>query len=499
MSSIDTEVQGLKGQLYPYQAKGKAFLDAIGSGILAFDMGLGKSLTSLATFIDWQRAGLVDHCLVICPSPLKYSTWEKEINKWTDLNYIVVDGDKTELVAWDDGTTQKLKGRELRAIQYMQWEYGTDVIVMNYELFLKDMDIIPKLDERWCVVMDECHRVKSNKAKTTKNIMKAVKSAGRKILGSGTPLENNIQEMWSLIDICKPGLLGSYFRFVDRYCIKDYFGNVTAPKPELMQELRKKIAPIMYRMLKAEALPDLPELIVQEYWVTMTPLQKTLYKTVKEGILENLSTGEFSYLEALAQLTRLQQLLDSPRLLKEVLGDDSLPMESGKLNELANIIKDLDPTKTKFILFSQYRQMTDLLYQWLQDKKLLTEDQIGYVRGGMKSSDTAKVQEGFQEGSIQCVLMTTAGNYGLDLSAGSYVICYDSLFNPAKMEQIYSRAHRNGVKTAVTAINLVTKDSYEEKKVKILESKRELSRAMIDNDDNAFMKLFTVQDIINMM
>jgi SNF2 family DNA or RNA helicase len=502
LNKVVTKVKGLKGELYPYQGKGKLFLDTVRDGeggIIAFDMGLGKSLTSLATYVEWKRKGIVDYCLVVCPSPLKYSTWAKEIEKWTDLEYIVVDGDKAEMVEWDDGSKQKLKGRELRAVQYAQWQFGADVIVMNYELFLKDMDILPPIDGRWAVVLDECQRIKNPKAKTTKNILKVCKPAGRKIPASGTPLENNVQELWSIVDLCKPGMLGNYYKFEDRYCEKDFFGSVIAPKAELMGELKAKIAPVMFRMTKEEALPNLPPLSIQEYWVSMTKEQKKLYAMVKEGVLANLSTGEFTYLEALAQLTRLQQLVDSPKLLREVLGDEDLPVESGKLTELANIIKDLDPNKTKFILFSQYRQMTDILYQWLIDKKLLAKEQIGYIRGGMKASETARIQKEYQEGNIQCVLMTTAGNYGLDLSAGSYVICYDCLFNPQKMQQIYARAHRNGVKQAVTAINLVTKDSYEEKKVKILEGKKELFHAMMDKDDEAFVKLFTKQELIDMV
>jgi SNF2 family DNA or RNA helicase len=495
-------VQGLKGNLYEYQARGKAFLDTVGNkegGILAFDMGLGKSLTSLASFLDMKRRGIVDYCLVICPATLKYSTWEKEIKKWTNEEYTIVDGDKTEVIEWDDGSITKCKGQDLRAIQYAQWQYGSNIIVTNYELFLRDMEILPPIDERWMIVMDECQRVKNPKAKTTKNVMKIAKLAGRKILGSGTPLENNIEELWSLVDMCKQGLLGNYFKFTDRYCEKDFFGTVIGVKSELMPELKAKIAPIMFRMTKAEALPELPELTVMDYWVTMTPVQKALYKEVKAGILMNAQTEEFTYLEALAQITRLQQLVDSPFLLHEVLGNEELPVESGKLTELENIIKDLDPKKTKFVLFSQYRQMTDILYKWLIGKKLLKAEQIGYVKGGIKASETARIQNEFQDGGVQCVLMTTAGNYGLDLSAGSYVICYDQLFNPQKMNQIYSRVHRNGVKQAVTAINIVTKDSYEEKKIMILEAKKELFKAIVDEDDASFAKLFTKDDLLGML
>jgi SNF2 family DNA or RNA helicase len=266
-----------------------------------------------------------------------------------------------------------------------------------------------------------------------------------------------------------------------------------------MPELKEKLEPIMIRVTKGEALPDLPELTVQEYWVSMTKAQEKLYAQVKAGILENLSTGEFSYLEALAQITRLQQVVDSPYLLREVLGTDDLPVASGKLAELENILKDIDPQKNKFVIFSQYRKMTDIIYEWLMAKQILGKEQIGYIRGGLKASETARIQNGFQEGDLRCIIMTTAGNYGLSMSEGSYVICYDQLFNPQKMAQIYSRVHRGGVKNAVVAINLVTRGSYEERKIQILEGKKELFNAMIDNDDQAFAKLFSKEDIIKMI
>jgi SNF2 family DNA or RNA helicase len=509
-------IKGLKenkGKLRPYQVVGVEFCDTAEQGegkILACDMGTGKSLTSLAACVKWINENKIDWVLVVCPSPLKYATWEKEIKEWTDLSYVIVDGDKRETVEWDDGVVEKLTGRDLRAVQYQQWQMGVQVTVMNYELFLRDMDILPPINGRWAVILDECHRIKNPKATTTKNLRKALLPSGRKVLGSGTPLENNVQELWSTVDFVKPGLLGNYYKFVERYCEVNHFGSVTSPKPQMMPELMKRIEPVMYRVTKQQALPDLPELTIQEYWVDMTSAQKKLYKDIKEGILENLQTGEFSYLEVIVQITRLQQVLDSPAILRELLGDPNLPKESGKLNDLAEIIEDLDPMKHKFVLFSQYREMTDILYDFLTKpvmsaggkvlrKAILEPHQVGYVKGGMKPQETGRIQTEFQTGGIQCVLMTTAGNYGLDLSAGSYVICYDQLFNPQKMNQIYSRCHRSGVKNAVTAINLVTRNSYEEKKLDILARKKDLFNAVIDGDDTTFAKLFSKQELIEMI
>jgi SNF2 family DNA or RNA helicase len=494
------KVKGLKGTLYPYQAVGLEFLKTLEDGqgdILAFDMGLGKSLTSLAYGLHLKNEGIIDHIMVVCPAKLKYATWAKEVEKWTNMEYIVIDGDQRETVEWEDGTKERITGAKLREVQYQQYQYGADVMIMNYELFLRDMDIIPPVDGRWLVILDEAHRIKNPKAVTTKNLFKKLAPAGRKVLGTGTPLENNILELWTLTDFCRKGILGTFWSFQKRYMVEDYFGKPVAPKTELIPELMNKLEPIMLRKTKAEALPDLPPLTVINHPCGMTKEQSTLYKQVKDGIVAMAKEEQFTYLESLAQITRLQQCCDSPALLRELTENPKLSEASGKLEELENIIGEINPDRNKFILFSKYSQMTDIMYKWLQDKGILRKEQIGYVKGGIKAQKIEEIRKGFQEGDLQCVLMTTAGNYGLDLYEASYVICYDTLFNPQKMEQIYSRAHRNGAKKPVTAINLVTTDSYEIKMQEILDTKRELFKAVVDEDADVMKKLFgSPQDIL---
>lgn len=538
-------IKGVKAQLMPHQAVGVEFLDTLSDGegaILAFDMGLGKTLTTIATVEKWMQEGIVKYCLIVCPSPLKYSAWEMEIRKWTENpSCIVVDGTKPVEVEWEDGTKEKLSGRALREVQYQQWHFGARYIIMNYELFIHDGEtyqwekareltpeeverkdelkeelgeeysirkagkkyylyqrvpvesILPPITQDWVIVLDECHRIKNPQAVTTKRIRSYLKPARRKILLTGTPLENNVQELWAQVDFCRPGMLGNYFQFTNRYMEKNHFGAIVGIKPYMMDELKKRLDIVILRKTKEEALPDLPPLTVQDYWVEMTDQQRKVYEEIESGIVEMMKRGgekDYSYLDVLAQITRLQQACDSPALLRKWLGRDDLPVESGKLKELEGIIEDLNPHKNKFILFSQYREMTDILYQWLIDRKILKPEQIGYVKGGLDPKTVGEIQDGFQNGGIQCVLMTTAGNYGLNLYAGSYVICYDQLFNPQKMEQIYSRCHRKGAKNAVTVINLVTRDTYEERKMNILQEKRELFAAMIDEDEALMKKLF---------
>lgn len=563
--------------LYGYQNAGVGFLDLLElyeGSILAYDMGLGKSLTSLAYIMKMIAEGRAKHGMIICPAPLKYATWEKEMKKFfPGVEYMVIDGNKPVLVEEEDGSTHKLKGQDLREVQYLQYLNGVPITIVNYELFRTDcecrrvetfvrllkqkeievyqstvevmqapeltpeqihtmaehnaltkavgeskvtdycikhntvsgeyelykvdmFDIIPDLDKDWIVVLDEAHRIKNPRASTTKNLIRKCKGAGYKILGTGTPLENNIEELWQLVELCRPGLLGNWFQFKQRYIETDTWGKSQGPIRERLPELQERLEPIMIRKTKAEALPDLPPLTVVDRWVEMTGEQRKLYNEVKEGILEK-ADGDFNYLEVLAQITRFQQVCDSPALLSEYL-ERELPEESGKLKELPILLSEINPSRNKVIIFTQYREMAVILR-----KKLMTEwypqYYTAFIAGGVSDTKRRDEQLRFQEDErCRFIVITTAGNYGLDLYAGNYVIAYDETFNPQKMEQVYSRAHRNGQEQPVTAINMKTFGSYEERKARMLESKRGIFAAMIDGDDDAFARMFEVKELVEM-
>lgn len=594
LTEADCSVTGLKTDLYPYQAVGRHFLSLLQNregAVLGFDMGLGKSITALASFLDLYHSGKAKRCLVVCPASLKFSTWEKEIKKWTDLSYVVVDGEpfdpkdrevcmEVDVSEWvldangkrlfgqepvysrweevyltspvdyltfsNDFTTEifpylpegftdldlpgdvviednyivavkmrrfirfkkrylkrktgktelktvKLGGKDLRKVQYQQDD--RTIVIVNYELFLHDKELIPKIDENWVVILDECHRIKNPRSVTTKNLLKHCRDAGRKFLLSGTPLENNIMELWSIVDFARKGLLGTFYKYKERYLEVDYFGSPIAPIPHLMPELKRKIDPIILRRKKHEVLPDLPPLVEQEYWVDMTDDQRSLYAEIREGILASGNDeDEFTYLSVLAQLTRFQQVLDSPALVQALLPERDLPIESGKLKELWHILEDINIQENKVIIFSQYKTMTDILYKGIVE--WCDVEAVRYIHGGTNNQLRGVYQNEFQETDhVRVMIITTAGNYGLDLYKASYVICYDQLFNPQKMNQVIARAHRNGAEQKVTAIHLLTRDSYEERKVKLLAEKKELFGAIIDDDLEFMRKLFTKQEL----
>ena len=210
----------------------------------------------------------------------------------------------------------------------------------------------------------------------------------------------------------------------------------------------------------------------------MTKEQEAIYKEIKEGMIED-AEGETQYLEVLQQITRFQQVCDSPALLNEYLGRD-LPEESGKLQELPLILSEIRPKDNKVIVFTQYETMARVLVRKLQEwyPQYKTVTVTGKITDDQKRAQAVRDFQNDEE--TRFIVITTAGNYGLNLQAATYVIAYDETFNPQKMEQVYSRAHRNGQKNAVTAINLKTRDTYEERKTKLLAGKRDIFARVID-------------------
>lgn len=495
LDNYDIEIQNLKTQLYPYQKVGVKFMDEVPlseGAILAFDMGLGKTVTWLAQFIHAKQKGRVKKAIVVCPASLKYSAWEKEINKWTNLTYQVIDGQHSDLVEWADGTTTRLRGKELRQIQYQQ---DVDIMILNYELFIHDYEEIKDLPigPDVVVVLDEAHRVKNIKSVTTKNIIDCLKPAGYKFLLTGTPLENNIEELWALVNFIKPRYLGTLYQFKEHFCKFDGFDYSSELRPEKMDDLKTRISPLLLRRERFEVLKDLPELVEMDYWVDMTNAQTSLYRQISEGIVE-LFDGDIDYISILAKITRLQQVCDSPALLSDYIGK-SQPEDSGKLNELPKILQDVDIQKNKVVIFSQYKNMTDIIMSRL-DKHWNPL----HLHGGVSSKKRGEIQNAMlHDPDTRILVMTTAGAEGLDLYSANYLICYDSTFNPQKMNQIIGRLHRHGQKNTVNVINIVTKDSYEERKQKILEQKKAIFNALIDNDLALFKKYISKEELKNLL
>ncbi|WP_276207004.1 C-terminal helicase domain-containing protein [Natranaerobius trueperi] len=183
----------------------------------------------------------------------------------------------------------------------------------------------------------------------------------------------------------------------------------------------------------------------------------------------------------------MQQLLDSPALLRDTFNDPELPVESGKLRELPNILEDANLKENKVIIFSQFKTMANILYDYLKGK--YGEEALRYINGDTNGQLKGIYQDDFNErDEVRIMIITEAGNYGLDLPSANYVICYDQLFNPQKMNQVLSRAHRSGVQGDVFGIHMATRGSYEEQKLKILQDKEELFAMTIEDLKSLFKR-----------
>jgi SNF2 family DNA or RNA helicase len=570
-------INGLKSPngwaLRDYQKVGVQFLTDVkvgDGGILAWDVGLGKSLGALAAGLRLIAGKRLKRLLVICPAPLKYSTWRKEVGQWTDLSVQIIDGDLPDDVDYGmieeedwirdeqgkrvytlvDGKKKYLRGKtgrmvpnirrvsgkELRKVQY---EQDVDVIVVNYELFMNDHEFLRALgiDQTWGVILDEAHRVK-NTGVASKRLFEICGGAGWKALLTANPLENNIEELFNLVDFIRPGYLGTWAQYKDRYILTDYGGHSTGqPNPETLPELKARLEPLSMRKTKKDAL-NLPELTILEQWVDYTPAQEKLYDQIVEGILQSWDDedGETTqYLAVMAQITRLQQVCNTTEIMQRVLGevvyvmepdpenpgqervkvnragepvttiirDMSIPAESAKLDEMWKIIGDIGLVTHKVTIFSQYVEMTDIVLREIQ----LRYPHVGfvYIKGGLKSIEISERVEKFQtDPKTRIAIITTAANYGVELfdksgtSEGDYVICLDQHFNPQKMNQIYGRVHRSGQKNPVTVINLLCRDGFEEAKMKLLDSKRTIFQALVEDgelSEEAFAKLITLEEL----
>jgi SNF2 family DNA or RNA helicase len=428
--------------LFPYQKVGARFISTIGSGLIGDEPGMGKTVESLAVVEDSSAKSV----LIFCPSAVKYQ-WAEEIKKFipTDNSVMVVDGAKEERI--------------------IQWRSGVRFFVANYELLLRDF---LEMDTReWgCIIADEATKIANPHAKQSRAIKRL--RARDRIALTGTPISNRAQEVWSIIDFCRSGAFGSYYDFMNRYCVKNQWGGVFGYQNT--DELRAKLKRFMIRRTKKEVLPDLPEKIITDIPFLLCDTEKELYNKIKQEILFEIKEADIAKIEnpmtiqmALVKMLRLRQLCDSLELLGE-------SKTSSKLEVLKELMREaLEGNDQKAIVFTQFAEMADILERELRDYKPLKIS-------GKVSDDYHNIVRKFNEiEDYRVLVMTSAGQFGLNIQRASVVFHYDQEWSLAKMEQREGRAHRIGQKNSVQVFNLLAKGSMDMYVRKVLRAKRSLS------------------------
>jgi len=444
--------QLLKAELLPYQLDGIAFAVGAGRAVLADDMGLGKTIQGMGVAeLLAQQAGL-RRVLVVCPTSLK-SQWRNEIGKFSNRSCQVVLGNMSE-----------------RPAQYDNEAFFT---VCNYEQVLRDLQAIERV--KWdLIVLDEGQRIKNWEAKTT-HVVKRLKSPFALVL-SGTPLENRLDELYSVVQFVDDRRLGPAFRFFNRHRVTDEKGKVLGYKN--LNQLRRHLQPILLRRTRDEVLAQLPERTTEIVRITPTDEQLAIHTSQMKIVASVVRKSFISEMD----LLRLRQALLMCRMSANstYLCNKQEPSYSSKLDRLEELFEQTFSEKgRKAVLFSEWTTMLDLV------EEMLTRLKLKYARldGSIPQKQRQQLVNEFQTKSdCRLFITTNAGSMGLNLQAANTVINCDLPWNPAVLEQRIARAHRMGQKQPVQAFLLVTEQTLEESLLTTLSAKKDLALAALDVD-----------------
>ncbi|MCB1110323.1 MAG: SNF2 helicase associated domain-containing protein [Chlamydiia bacterium] len=461
-------------KLRHYQEEGVHWLERLRTmylnGILADDMGLGKTLQAICALTQ-HRTGTKGPSLVVCPTSLLYN-WKEECHKFNgELKTLIIDG-------MPNHRKKLIKGVK---------DY--DVVITSYSLLQKDIEAYDKTTFSY-MILDEAQHIKNRGTRNAKSV-KMVKAQHRMIL-SGTPIENSLDELWSLFDFLMPGFLGSYERFVEKYVRLS--GD---EQTKNLEYLRKKVSPFILRRMKADVLDDLPPVSENVYHCQLTNVQKELYKSYAESARDELvklverDGFDKVQIHVLATLTRLKQICCHPAIFakeKAELGD------SAKYEMLLELLQTLIEGQHKTVIFSQYTRMLQIMRDDFEQRGI----RFNYLDGSSKNRLDI-VNEFNEDPNISVFLVSLkAGGTGLNLVGADTVIHYDMWWNPAVENQATDRVHRIGQKESVSVYKLVTMGTIEEKIVEMQNRKKGIVKKIVSCDDEAITKL-TWEDVLELL
>ncbi|MBI5443838.1 MAG: DEAD/DEAH box helicase, partial [Deltaproteobacteria bacterium] len=442
----------LKAELLPYQLDGIAFAAGAGRAILADDMGLGKTIQGIGTAELLAREAGITRVLVVCPTSLK-SQWRSEVERFAVRECRLV-----------------LGGAEERARQYEDPPFFT---ICNYEQVLRDIHAIEPV--RWdLIILDEGQRIKNWEAKTSR-IIKGLRSPFALVL-SGTPLENRLDELFSVVEFIDDRRLGPAFRFYNRYRVADERGRVLGYKN--LDELRERLKPVLLRRTRAQVARELPRRSTEIRRIAPTREQLDLHDGYKQVISTVVKKRHLTELD----LLRLQKALLLCRMAANstFLVDKTAPGYSSKLAEIEVLLEQLlAEDERKILVFSEWTTMLNLI------EPILDERGASYVRldGSVPQKKRQQLVHRFQnDPSVKLFLTTNAGATGLNLQAADTIVNVDLPWNPALLEQRIARAHRMGQKRPVQVYLMVTEATIEESLLATLSAKHELALAALDPD-----------------
>jgi SNF2 family DNA or RNA helicase len=427
--------KNLMGTLREYQVKGYKWLKTLSKlnfgGILADEMGLGKTIQTIAFILSEENK----KTFIVCPTSLIYN-WKDEFEKFApSLKVAAAHGpDRQEII------------ENISAY---------DVVLTTYGTLRMDIELYSDITFHYCII-DEGQNIKNALAQNTK-VIKEIKASVRFAL-TGTPIENNLTELWSIFDFVMPGYLYSKEEFEKKFA---------AGGTDNLENLKLLIKPFVLRRTKSEVVKELPDKIERKFLVEMTAAQKAVYSSYINSVRAVLNNNSQGKIEIFSYLTKLRQIcLDPSLVLEEYEGGSS------KLSVAMELIKDHIEANNKLLLFSQFTSVLDKIGESLKSEGI----EYFHIDGKTKPKDRVQRVKDFNESEdIKVFLISLkAGGTGLNLTSANLVIHFDPWWNPAVEDQATDRAHRIGQKDVVEVIKLVAKGTVEEKIILLQEDKKEL-------------------------
>lgn len=444
----------LKSKLYPYQEEGMLHLTFQGRAILADEMGLGKTIQAIGACVLLKKLHNINRVLVISPASLK-GEWEEQIIKFCDLPVQIIEG---------------TRGKRL-----LQYKKDFFFSLASYEQIRFDFKDIQEILSPDLIILDEAQRIKNWHTQTAK-IVKKLNSTYAFVL-TGTPVENRIDEIYSIVQFVDPNIFKSLFRFNRDFYSFDEKGNPKGYKN--LNELNRRLNPILCRRLKKDVEEQLPERTTNNYYVRLHEEQIKRYDEYKLyvsrllSIMKKRPLKEEEMKELQRHLACMRMVADSPYIL-----DDSCKI-SPKIDELEEILSELiSNPENKIIIFSEWERMLMLV----KEKACKLNLDFAWHTGSIPPKKRREEIKRFKE-DLKCKLFlsTDSGSMGLNLQAANIVINLDLPWNPARLEQRIARAWRKNQTRKVQVINLIAENCIEHSITKILALKQILSDRILDS------------------
>ncbi len=459
---------------YEYQREGIRFACMKGRSIIADEMGLGKTLQAIGAASVLYREGYVNSVLILCPTSLKYQ-WQREIKKFIGEDATVIEGNQaTRLSLYGNASPFKI-------VSYNA--------VSNDVKFLKSM----KTD---LLIMDEVQRLKNWNTQIAQGVRRI--AADYKIVLSGTPLENKLEELYSVVQLVDQYVLGPYYQFRADHIVTNVTGKITGYKG--LNAIGRQLDGILLRRRKKDVMLQLPERMDKNLFVPMTEEQMSMHSEFSAGVSRLVYKWQRMHFLSDTDRRRLMLFLSQMRMVCDstyILDQQS--RHDTKVSETMNILESIFASgNDKVVIFSQWERMTRLIAQELDKRSV----RYAYLHGGVPSAKRKDMTVSFTDDEqVRVFISTDAGATGLNLQVANYLINLDLPWNPAVLEQRIGRIYRIGQRQNIQVINLIAAGTIEEQMLSKLKFKSSMASGVLDDgqdevilDDNRLRNIVETFD-----